>query len=70
MPAVAAWVDELREAFGADGINAAIRNGVAGGSQFYAEEAGQVIGSAGLPGRHIVSLADMVLARPEKAGAR
>ena len=65
MHTVSAWVDELREAFGADSINAAIRNGAAGGSHFYAEESGQTIGSQEIPGRHVVSLANMVLARAE-----
>jgi hypothetical protein len=65
MPTVAAWIDELREAFGADAINPAIRNGVAGGAQFYAEEGGQIIGCEAMPGSHVVSAADMVLAKPE-----
>ena len=70
MPTVAAWVDELREAFGADGINAAIRNGVAGGAAFYATEGGHSIGSAAMPGRHVVSLADMVTSHPVVKGAK
>lgn len=65
MPTVAAWIDELREAFGADGVNAAIRNGVAGGTHFYAEEGGQAIGCEASLGSHVVSAADMVLAKPE-----
>jgi hypothetical protein len=65
MPTVAAWIDELREAFGADAINPAIRNGVAGGAQFYAEEGGQTIGCDAMPGSHVVSAAHMVLAKPE-----
>lgn len=69
MPTVAAWVDQLREAFGADTINAAIRNGVAGGAQFYAVEGGQVIGCDSVPGRHVVNLADIVLSKPEKETA-
>lgn len=70
MPTVAAWIDELREAFGADGINRAIRNGVAGGSAFYAEENGHAIGCEAMPGSHVVSAADMVLAKPEPEGGR
>ena len=65
MPTVAAWIDELREAFGADGINAAIRNGVAGGAAFYATEGGQTLGCEAMPGGHVVSAAAMVLAKPE-----
>jgi hypothetical protein len=64
MPTVAAWIDELREAFGADAINAAIRNGVAGGTHFAASESRVEIGSA-LPLGYEVSLVDMVLAKPE-----
>lgn len=70
MPTVAAWVDELREAFGADSINAAIRNGVAGGAAFYATEGGQTIGCEALPGRHVVSLANMVTSQPAVKGAK
>jgi hypothetical protein len=74
MPTVAAWVDELREAFGADAINDAIRNGVAGGSAFHAMEGGHSIGTSvdlvPYVGRVSVSLADMVVLKSEKAGAR
>lgn len=70
MPTVAAWVDELREAFGADAINPALRNGAAGGALFYATEGGQTIGCDAMPGQRVVNLADMVLARPVKEGAR
>jgi diadenosine tetraphosphate (Ap4A) HIT family hydrolase len=65
MPTVAAWAHELRDAFGADGINAAIRNGVAGGAAFYATEGGHTIGRESMPGRHVVSAAHMVIAKSE-----
>ena len=65
MPTVAAWIDELREAFGADAINPAIRNGVGGGTAFYATEGGQTIGFEASLGHHVVTAADMVLAKPE-----
>lgn len=65
MPTVAAWIDELREVFGADGINASIKNGMAGGSDFYAEENGHMLGSDAAGGC-VVSLADMILAKSEK----
>lgn len=61
MPTVAAWIDELREAFGADTINAAIRNGVNGGSHFYASENGQQIGCEAMPGTRVVNLVDIVI---------
>ena len=67
MPTVAAWVDELRAAFGADAINPAIRNGAAGGSYFYAEENGHAIGCEAIPGGQGVNAAQMVLASPDQA---
>lgn len=65
MPTVAAWIDDLREAFGADTINAAIRNGINGGTHFHASENGHEIGCEAMPGRHVVSAADMVLVKRE-----
>ena len=65
MPTVAAWIDELREAFGADGINSAIRNGAAGGTHFYAEEGGQTIGCDAPPAGRAVSVVDMVFVKRE-----
>lgn len=68
MPTTAAWIDELRAAFGADQINPSIKSGMAGGSAFYASENSYVLGKQdALPG---VSLADMVLSpttTPENA---
>lgn len=45
MPQTAAIIDELREAFGAPGINAAIKAGIDGRPTFYARENGLEIGS-------------------------
>lgn len=45
MPTVAGWVDDLRAAFGADSINASIKNGMAGGTDFWASENGTEIGN-------------------------
>jgi hypothetical protein len=46
MPLTAAFVDDLRQAFGEDGINASIRAGLRGWPhRFYAEEGGQQIGT-------------------------
>lgn len=70
MPTVAAWIDELREVFGAGGINASIRNGMAGGSDFYAEEGGEALGCEAIPGAVSVCLADMILSKPEDDDAR
>lgn len=68
MPTVAAWIDELRDAFGADTINAAIRNGMAGGTHFHADENGHELGCEAIPGGHVVSLADMVVLAARKGG--
>ena len=46
MPQTAAFVDFAREVFGAAAVQTAIRNGMAGGSDFYARENGQTIGAA------------------------
>lgn len=70
MPTVAAWIDELREAFGIDGINRAIRNGVAGGSAFYAEEDGNTIGCEAMPGGVEIGLRDIVLSKPDPEAGR
>lgn len=45
MPKVAEFIDLAREAFGAGAVNRAIRNGLAGGSDFFAREAGQTLGN-------------------------
>lgn len=40
MPQVSAWIDDLREAFGAELINDRIRRGLTGEPVFFAEEGG------------------------------
>ena len=45
MPTVAGWIDDLRAAFGAETINAAIRAGLDGQPTFYAEENGRAVGT-------------------------
>lgn len=45
MPATAAWVDDLRQTFGAETINRAIKNGMGGGTDFWAQENGIEIGN-------------------------
>ncbi len=63
MPTVAAFIDEMREAFGAAEINASIKAGMAGQPTFYASENGVEIGTKDTrPG---ISLADMVIGPPE-----
>lgn len=47
MPTVAGWIDELREAFGADQVDPSIRAGVKGEpNKFWAREAGLELGTA------------------------
>lgn len=45
MPTVAGWIDELRAAFGAQAIDAAIRSGLDGQPTFHAREAGHEVGT-------------------------
>lgn len=45
MPLTAAFVDAVRDAFGRDTVDGAIRSGMQGGSDFYASENGYQIGS-------------------------
>ena len=68
MPTVAAWIDELRAAFGAESINPAIRNGMAGGTQFFAQENGHTLGCEAMPGGVEVGLRDMVVLPAKKGG--
>ena len=45
MPQVAAIIDALREAFGAEVVDAAIRRGMRGGQGFHATENGHEVGT-------------------------
>ncbi len=45
MPTTAAFIDSLREAFGADMINDQIRKGIKGEPTFYAQENGLTLGT-------------------------
>lgn len=62
MPQTAAWIDELRQTFGAEAINASIRNGMAGGSDFWASENGHEVGHRAPEGEAIT--ADKMDLRP------
>lgn len=67
MPKVAAFIDDMRAAFGAEGINASIKGGMSGVPTFYARENGQEIGTPlDLAGRRVVRGEDMVVIRPKK----
>lgn len=72
MPTVAGWIDDLRAAFGAETINAAIRAGMNGQPTFYAEENGRAVGAKS-QGRG-VTLAETVIgplvATAQTAGAK
>lgn len=47
MPTVAGWIDELREAFGAESIDASIRAGLRGElNRFHAREGAHELGTA------------------------
>ena len=51
MPRVAEFVDAVGEAFGSAAVDRAIRNGMAGGTDFFASEAGHTVGhQAAAPG--------------------
>jgi hypothetical protein len=45
MPAVAAWIDELRSAFGTEEIDRQIRAGMRGEPVFFASENGYTVGT-------------------------
>ena len=45
MPATAAWIDKLREAFGKESIDQQIRAGLRGKPVFYASENGHTLGT-------------------------
>lgn len=70
MPQVAAWIDDLRLAFGKETIDAAIRAGLDGQQTFHAKENGHEIGT---PIRHdenrAVSMLDIHLGPMNPASA-
>lgn len=61
MPQVAAWIDELREAFGTEAIDRSIRAGLRGEVGFIASENGQVVGTPFPKARYEVHPSQMVL---------
>lgn len=64
MPEIAAWIDGLREVFGAAAIDGQIRRGLRGQSHFYAQENGHVLGvPLSPPG---VALEAMVITKGEE----
>lgn len=65
MPKVAAWIDSLREAFGAEGINSRIRDGMAGVPVFHACENGLEVGTP-LPTVRVEIGADRMVIIPKE----
>lgn len=63
MPTVAAWIDDLRAAFGAEMIDAAIRAGLDGQPTFHAREGGREVGTP-IPcdPAKAISVADLITA--------
>lgn len=61
MPLTAAFIDEMREAFGADMIDAQIRQGIAGEPGFWASENGHEIGCKSPSDGYVVTADQMVL---------
>ena len=70
MPLVAAFIDDLRAAFGAECINDIIRAGLQGQPVFHASENGHSVGTP-LPydARQAVSLADVSIGPWNRASA-
>lgn len=66
MPTVAGWVDEMREAFGVDCVNRAIRNGMKGAPTFHARENGHEIGTPLLAAAYSIGVSEMVLVKQEE----
>ena len=54
MPVVAAWIDEMRTAFGAAHIDEVIKAGMRGQAVFYASENGHAVGTLALPGWRVL----------------
>jgi len=62
MPLTAAWIDQLREAFGTESINNSIRLGMQGFPDwFHATEGEHEVGTPFKPVTNSISLADMVI---------
>ena len=65
MPEVTAWIDGLRDAFGADDINAAIKAGMSGVPGFCAREAGHAVGTPPSQRGTDISADQLVIRRPK-----
>jgi hypothetical protein len=65
MPKVTAWIDCLRDAFGADDINAVIKSGVSGVPGFCASEGGHAVGTPPLQRGTEISADQLVILSPK-----
>ena len=61
MPICAAFIDDMREVFGAACIDQSIRNGMQGFATFYACENGHELGTKADEPRYVVTVAQMEL---------
>ena len=66
MPLVTAFIDDFREAFGADVINPQIRRGMAGEIGFWASENGVEVGTKFPEPRYVITAAQMIFEKREK----
>jgi len=67
MPLTAAWIDELRDAFGKESIDNSIRLGMQGFPDwFHATEGEREVGTPFKPATKSISLADMVIRTKEE----
>lgn len=70
MPQVAAFIDELREAFGAEEINAQIKLGMQGAQTFHASENGIEVGTRFAEPVKYITADQMVIRDKEDAGIK
>lgn len=66
MPKVTAWIDGLRDAFGAEDINAAIKSGVSDVPGFCASEGGHAVGTPPLQRGMEIPADQLVILGPKK----
>lgn len=71
MPTVAAWIDDLRAAFGDDQINPQIKAGIAGQPTFWARENGHEIGTrAPYDANKAIAMSDTVVSSKNATAAQ
>lgn len=66
MPIVTAFIDDLRDVFGAEDINGIIKSGLSGVPGFWAKENGHEVGTRYHERGRAVSAAQMVIKVPQK----